>query len=121
MAVGLVVRISGISLLIERQILSAYMELGFPVNAVGQPWWAVLVLLVLTYGIALVLLEVPGLLRRLLLFLSCLVLVVSASPVVALWGLFWSPVVAVFCLSWSAACAVLWARYHPMPCEIEGT
>jgi len=121
MAVGLVVRISGISLWIERQILSAYMELGFPVNAVGQPWWAVLVLLVLTYGIALVLLEVPGLLRRLLLFFSCLVLVVSASPVVALWGLFWSPVVAVFCLSWSAACAVLWARYHPTPCEIEET
>ena len=45
MAVGLVVRISGMSLLIERQILSSYMELGFPVNAVGQPWWAVLVLL----------------------------------------------------------------------------
>ncbi|RPF92121.1 MAG: hypothetical protein CBB78_002065 [Roseibacillus sp. TMED18] len=121
MAVGLVVRISGMSLLIERQILSSYMELGFPVNTVGQPWWAVLVLLALTYGIALVLLQVPGFLRRLLFFLSCLVLVVSASPVVALWGLFWSPVVAVFCLSWSAACAVLWARYHPMPCEIDGT
>ena len=120
MAVGLVVRISGISLPVERQILLAYMELGFPVQAAGQPWWAVLVLLGLTYGIALVLLEVPGFIRRVLLFLSCLVLVVSASPVVALWGFFWSPVVAIFCLSWSAGCAVLWARYHPMPCEMEG-
>ena len=119
MAVGLVVRISGISLPVERQILLAYMELGFPVQAAGQPWWAVLVLLGLTYGIALVLLEVPGFIRRVLLFLSCLVLVVSASPVVALWGFFWSPVVAIFCLSWSAGCAVLWARYHPMPCEME--
>lgn len=119
-AVGLVVRISGISLVLERKILAGYLELGFPVDGARQPWWAVLVLLALTYGIALVLLEVPGFLRRLLLYLSCLVLVVSASPVVALWGLFWSPVVAILCLSWSAACAVLWARHHPMPCEIEG-
>ncbi len=121
MAVGLVVRVSGISLVLERKILEGYLELGFPVSGSGQPWWAVLVLLALTYGIALMLLGVPGFLKRLLLFLSCLVLIASASPVVALWGLFWSPVVAILCFSWSAACAVLWARYHPMSSEIEGS
>ena len=120
MAVALVVRISGVSLTFERQLLSAYLELGFPVGEGGQPWWAILVRLLLTYGIAYVLLEVPGFLRRLLFFLTCLVLVVSASPGVALWGLFWSPVVAVLCSSWSAGCAILWALYHPMPCELEG-
>ena len=113
MAVGLVLRISGVPVVFESRLLSIYLENGFSLEAGGQSRWAVLVLLVLTYGTALVLLRVPGFLRRLLLFVSCLVLVVSASPVVALWGIFWSPAVAILCLSWSAVCVVLWGFYHP--------
>ena len=120
MAVGLVVRVSGVLLDAEKALLVRYQEAGFPIEASGQPWWAVLVLLLLTYGLAFLLLEVPGLVRRLLLAATFLVLVAAASPVIALWGVFWSPVVALLCAGWSAFCATMWARHHPVPCEIVG-
>ncbi len=117
MAVGLVVRVSGILLGAENALLEFYRNAGFPLDVNGQPWWAILVLLVLTYGLTFLLLEVPGLSRRLLIATSFLVLMASASPVAALWGVFWSPVVAVLCAGWSAICVILWTCRHPMPCE----
>lgn len=120
MAVGLVLRVSGLLVDREKALLVSYQEAGFPLEASGQPWWAILVLLVLTYGLAFVLLEVPGLARRVLLAATFLVLVAAASPVVALWGVFWSPMVALLCAGWSAFCSAMWARQHPMPCEIVG-
>jgi len=120
MAVGLVLRVSGLLLDTEKALLMRYQEAGFPLEASGQPWWSVLVLLVLTYGLSFLLLEVPGLTRRFLLAATFLVLLVAASPVVALWGVFWSPVVALLCAGWSAFCSAMWARHHPMPCEIVG-
>ena len=116
-AVGLVVRVSGILLGAENNLLELYQNAGFPLDADGQPWWAILVLLVLTYGLTFLLLEVPGLSRRLLISVSFVVLMVSASPVLALWGVFWSPVVASLCVGWSAICVIFWACRHPMPCE----
>ncbi len=120
MAVGLVLRVSGVLLGVEKALLVRYQEAGFPIGANGQPWWAILVLLGLTYGLACLLLAVPGLPRRMLLSVSFLVLVATASPVSALWGIFWSPVVALLSAGWSAFCAILWASHHPMPCEIVG-
>lgn len=120
MAVGLVLRVSGVLLDVEHALLARYQEAGFPIEANGQPWWAILLLLGLTYGLSYLLLEVPGLPRRLLLSVSFMVLVAAASPVAALWGVFWSPVVAILSAAWSAFCAILWARHHPMPCEIVG-
>ena len=120
MAVGLVLRVSGILLEVEKALAERYREAGFPVEASSQPWWAILLLLGLTYGLTYLLLEVPGLARRLLLSLSFLVVVAVASPVVALWGVFWSPAIAIFSAGWGAFCAILWAHHHPMPCEIVG-
>lgn len=120
MAVGLVLRVSGVLLDVENTLLTRYQEAGFPIEANGQPWWAILLLLGLTYGLSYLLLEVPGLPRRLVLSVSFMVLVAAASPVAALWGVFWSPVVAIFSVGWSAFCTVLWACHHPMPCEIVG-
>ncbi len=117
MAVGLVVRVSGILLGAENALLEFYQNAGFSLDVDGQPWWAILVLLVLTYGLTFLLLEVPGLSRRLLIAVSFVVLMASASPVLALWGVFWSPVVASLCVGWSAICVILWACRHPMPCE----
>ena len=45
MAVGLVVRVSGVLLDAEKALLVRYQEAGFPLEASGQPWWAILVLL----------------------------------------------------------------------------
>ncbi|MBT45162.1 MAG: hypothetical protein CL922_07090, partial [Deltaproteobacteria bacterium] len=48
MAVGLVLRVSGLLVDTEKALLVRYQEAGFPLEASGQPWWAILVLLVLT-------------------------------------------------------------------------
>lgn len=117
LAVGLVVRVSGVMRGAEEGLLERYRSAGFPIEGAGQPWWALLLLAVLTYGLSLLLLETPGTGRRVMLALTLLVLVAAASPVVALWGVFWSPLVAVVSGGWSAFCATLWARHHLMPCE----
>jgi hypothetical protein len=118
LAVGLVVQVSGVMRGVEEGLLSSYLAAGFSVDAAAtQPWWSLLVAAVLVYGLALLLLEVPGLGRRILLASSVLVLLAAASPVLALWGVFWSPLVAMVSGAWSAFCASLWARHHSMPCE----
>jgi hypothetical protein len=59
--------------------------------------------------------------RRVLLAITSLVLVAAASPLLALWGVFWSPLVALVGGAWSAFSATLWAWHNPMPCEtVEG-
>lgn len=116
-AVGLVVRVSGILQGAESGLLQRYQKLGFPIEASEQPWWSIGVLLLLTYGLAFVILEIPGTGRRAMVAGTFLVLMGAASPVVALWGVFWSPMVAVLSGGWSAFCATLWAQHHPMPCE----
>ena len=97
-----------------------YRKAGFAIGeAPGEPsWWGLLVLAAVSYGLALLLLEIPGVPRRLLVSCSFLVLVLVGSPVAALWGVFWSPFVALLAGAWSAFSATLWARHHPMPCEV---
>lgn len=120
LAVGLVVRVSGVMRGAELGLLEFYRGAGFPIGAgASQPWWALLLLVVLVYGVALLLLEVPGTARRVMLALTLLVLAAAASPVMALWGLFWSPLIVLVSVGWSAFCATLWSRNHPMPCEAE--
>ena len=116
-AIGLVIRVSGVLTGAEEGLLARYQEAGFSLQATGQPWWGIVVLMLLTYGLAWLLLEVPGLSRRVMLAFTALILVAAASPVAALWGVFWSPMLAVVCGGWSAFCASLWAWHHPMPCE----
>ena len=119
LAVGLVVHASGVMGGVEAGLRSAYFGAGFPIaEGAAQPWWGLLILVVLVYGLAILLLEIPGASRRGLVAVSLLVLVGTASPVVALWGAFWSPVLAVVSGAWSAFCAILWAKHHPMPCEV---
>lgn len=116
-ALGLVVRVSGVLTGAESGLLRRYQEAGFALEDGGQPWWSLLALLALSYGLAFLLLEIPGTGRRVLLASTLLILVAAASPVAALWGVFWSPFVVVLCGAWSAFCATMWANHHPMPCE----
>ena len=116
-AIGLVIRVSGVLQGAEQGLLARYQGAGFNLDASGQPGWGIVVLMALTYGLAWLLLEVPGLPRRVMLAFTALVLVAAASPVAALWGVYWSPMLAVVCGGWSAFCASLWAWHHPMPCE----
>lgn len=119
LAVGLVVRLSGVLGGVEAGLAERYLLAGFPVaQGATQPWWSLLLLVTLVYGMAMLLLDIPGTARRVLVAATSLVLVLSASPVMALWGVFWSPVVAAVSGGWSAFCAILWARHHPMRCEV---
>lgn len=114
---GLVLRVSGLLQEAEAKLLARYQSAGFALEEGVQPWWSIFLLLALTYGLAFLVLEVPGAIRRLLVAATVLVLVAAASPVAALWGVFWSPLGALLCGGWGAFCAILWARQHPMPCE----
>lgn len=116
-AVGLVVRASGLLEGVETFLSATYQEAGFPPGSEMLSWVKVVVLLGLTYGMAWLVLEVPGTSRRLLVAGTVLVLTAAASPVAALWGFFWSPLEVLLCGGWSAFCATLWARQHSMPCE----
>jgi hypothetical protein len=118
LAVGLVVQVSGAMSGAEAGLAATYRRAGFAIEeGATQPWWGLVLLLALVYGLALLLLEVPGTSRRIMLAVTLLVLAASASPVMALWGTFWSPLVAVVSGAWSGFCATLWAQHHPMPCE----
>lgn len=117
MALGLVVHVTGVLAGAEEALLKSYQEAGFALESGSDPWWSLPFFVLLVYTIALLLLEVPGGGRRLLLSCSLLVLLCLASPVLALWGVFWSPLLAVVSSGWSGFCAILWARHYPMPCE----
>lgn len=120
LAVGFLVEVSGLMQGADRVLWDLYRQAGFGIGEApgGQSWWGLLALAAVAYGLALLLLEIPGTPRRLMVSVSFLVLVLVGSPVAALWGVFWSPFVALLGGAWSAFCATLWARHHPMPCEI---
>lgn len=72
---------------------------------------------ILVFSIAWVMCEVPGLQRRVLILISSLTLIALSSPILALWGIFWSPFAAIVACVWTGFCSILWASQHLMPCE----
>lgn len=117
MALGLMVRVTGVLKGAEEALLDGYQKAGFALEGAAEPWWALPLFVVLVYLMALLLLQVPGSGRRLLVACSLLVLLLLASPVLALWGVFWSPLLVIVSSGWSGFSAILWARSYPMPCE----
>ena len=118
-ALGLVLLTSGVLGGIGEKLLAGYRAAGFvlPDDEVGAGW-SVGILFVICYGVAWLLLETPGLGRRILLLFTALLLAVAASPVLALWGVFWCPLVVLFAGAWSGFCAIMWGHHHIMPCEV---
>jgi hypothetical protein len=119
LAVAVLLRVAGVFKGTDVSFREWYLERGFGVAAESvQPWWDFLLVLVAVYGLVWFLFETPGMTRRLLVLMTSLVLLLTASPVLALWGTFWSPVGVMLGVAWSGFCAILWARQHPMPCEL---
>lgn len=117
-ALILVMRAGGLLAPLDSGLASGYAAMGFGVGpGAVQPVWAVPLAALLVYAVVWLVLETPGTGRRVLLVGTVLVLTAALSPVLALWGLFWSPVSAVAGVAWGGLCAVLWARQHRMPCE----
>lgn len=119
LAVVVLLRVAGVFDGTDGSIRDSYLEGGFnvPVGSV-QPWWDFLLVMVVIYGLVWLMFETPGTARRVLILLTSLVLLWAASPVMALWGSFWSPLGVMLGSGWAGFCAILWARTHPMPCEL---
>ena len=90
---------------------------GFPK---ALPTWALwLATAMLAYGLTLAMLGVPGTWRRLVLWLTTLVLVAAWAPVLGLAAHapdIAAPLVAAL---WSGACALVYVHSHSMPCDAE--
>ncbi len=119
LAVVVLLRVAGTFDGTDASILDTYLQSGFNVAVGGvQPWWDFLLVMVVVYALVWLLFETPGTTRRVLVLLTALVLLWAASPVMGLWGTFWSPLGVMLGSAWSGFCAILWARTHPMPCEL---
>ncbi len=75
----------------------------------------------IAYGLALAMLGVPGTWRRLVLWITTLVLVASWAPVLGLAA--HAPAIAgpLIAAVWSGACALVYVHSHRMPCELDPT
>lgn len=123
LALVVLLRVAGVFRSADGGLRDWFVGRGFGLDpGVVQPWWDFVVLLPVLYGLVWMVFETPGLARRVLVLLTAEVLLVTASLVAALWGVFWSPVGLVLAVAWGGGCALLWARQHPMPCELpQGT
>jgi hypothetical protein len=119
LAVAVLLRVAGAFNGVDASFREWYVERGFGIGEGSvQPWWDFLLVMTVVYALVWLLFETPGTTRRLLVLLTAMVLLFTASPVFALWGTFWSPVGLMLGIGWSGFCTILWARQHPMPCEL---
>lgn len=96
-------------------MLTAGQERSFPKEL---PEWVVwLATVVFAFGLAFVLLATPGLWRRLILWLTAIVLVAAWAPVLSLAA--HAPVIAAPWIAtvWSGICAIVYAANHRMACD----
>ena len=86
-----------------------YQGNGFPELSelsMGSPA-ALLALVIFTVGGVFAIGGTPGTGRRAMLLLSGLVVLAMASPVMALWGVFWNPLVLLVSVSWAGLGALV--------------
>lgn len=118
-ALVLVMRVAGLLAPVDNGLASGYVVQGFGLDGSGvQPAWAWPLEALLVFAVVWLMFETPGAGRRVMMLLTALVLMLALSPVLALWGVFWSPAAAGLGTAWGGACALLWTRQHPMPCEL---
>ena len=69
-------------------------------------------LVIFTFGVVFAIEGTPGAGRRVMLLLSGLVVLGMASPVLALWGVFWNPFVLLLAVFWAGLVAMLHAGHR---------
>lgn len=111
LVVGLVCLLMGVGEGFASWLREGYLAQGFPpLRELGEASLPSLLALVLvTFGIVVALEGTPGNGRRVALLVSGMLLVGVASPVFALWGLFWSPFVLLIAMTWSGIAAMIHA------------
>lgn len=89
---------------------------GFPKQL---PEWAIwLAAIVLAFGLAFAILSTPGTWRRLLLWISAVVLVAAWAPVLSLAAHAPSVGAPWVATLWSGFCAIIYASRHHMACDV---
>ncbi len=88
-----------------------YAENGFPeLNVLSSTAPAsVIALVIFTLGSVFAIDGTPGGRRRVMLLLSGLVILAMASPVLALWGVFWNPLALLVTVFWSGLLVMIHA------------
>ena len=111
LVLGLVCLLLGGGVGFANWLLASYQSQGFPeLTAVSESSATSLIVMVVTTFAAVFSLEgTPGTGRRVMLLVSGLVVLVLASPVFALWGIFWSPAVNVVSILWAGIAAMVHA------------
>ncbi len=105
------------------QLINAAMRNALPAtNAAGfpkaLPAWALWTgTVVVAYGLTLAMLAVPGTWRRVVLWLSLLLLVAGWAPVLALASHAPNLSAPLIAGLWSGVCSLVYACSHHMPCE----
>ncbi|MFT4176895.1 MAG: hypothetical protein QM627_09585 [Luteolibacter sp.] len=92
---------------------------GFPKEL---PQWSVwLATVVIAYGLAAVILEVPCVWRRLILWVSTVMLVLGWAPVLGLAAHRPEISMPLIAALWSGLCALVYSRNHRMPVDDEAS
>ncbi|MCX6873451.1 MAG: hypothetical protein NTW21_06535 [Verrucomicrobia bacterium] len=73
----------------------------------------------LAYGLALAMLSVPGTWRRLVLWLTTVLVLAAWAPVLALAAHAPELATPLIAALWSGACSLVYVRSHRMPCDAE--
>jgi hypothetical protein len=89
--------------------------LNEPIVVISYANWAIS--FVVSWLVALAVLDSANMWRRLLLGAFSFVLVLGAAPCLVLWNVEWMPMVTVLSLMWSWCCALVYASQHQMPCD----
>lgn len=112
LVVGLVCLLMGAGEGLAASLMAGYEAQGFPaLQEVGESSpGSLLAMVLLTFGMVVAIEGTPGAGRRVILLLSALVLFTMASPVLALWGVFWSPYILIFTVLWAGIVAMVQAH-----------
>ncbi len=79
----------------------------------------ILMTAVFCYGLAFVVLDTAGTLKRVLMGVTVFVLSVAMVPTLAVWGIYFSPFLPVVGIFWSWFCCMMHVNHHLMPCEVS--
>jgi hypothetical protein len=101
--------------LIAAQLRESLQATGFPKSLPDWSLW--LGTAVVAYGLALAMLTVPGTWRRVVLWVSLLLLIAGWAPVLALASHAPNISAPFIATLWAGGCALVYARSRQLPCE----
>jgi len=81
-------------------------------------WWGYVAAVIGGWFVAVAVMDSAGWWRRCLVGAMSFVVAVGFSPVLMLWGIYWSPIILVVAVVWGWFCAMVYSGQHLMPCDV---